>query len=290
MASVFPIADRYFCSVLGQTCPNRRYLISATSIGQVDDTPPGLADYPANGTIFDRLDAQGLSWKDYYTDLATVELYPPLYLKNAGTKVVPIAGFYTDAAAGTLPDVCLVEPDYSTQSEENPQNIAVGEQFAAGVIDAVMAGPAWARTLLIWTYDEHGGYYDHVPPPPALAPDDIAPQVPAGQSSYDGFRRYGFRVPFAVVSPWARRDYVSHRVMDHTSICKLIESKWNLPAMTYRDANAEPMLDMLDLRYPAFREPPALATPLLGTDPGALACNATGPGTIPPPGSISPAP
>ena len=103
MASVFPIADRYFCSVLGQTYPNRRYLISATSLGLVDDTTPGLSDYPPNGTIFDRLDAQGLSWKDYYTDLATTELYPPLYLKNLGTNVVPIAGFFTAAAAAPCP-------------------------------------------------------------------------------------------------------------------------------------------------------------------------------------------
>ncbi len=212
LASVFPISDRYFCSVLGQTYPNRRYLISATSIGQVDDTTPALTDYPANGTIFDRLDAQNITWRDYYTDLATVELYPELYLKNVGSKVLPITAFYTDAAAGTLPSVCLVEPDYSTQSEENPQNIAVGEQFAAGVINAVMSGPAWDRTLLIWTYDEHGGYYDHVPPPPALAPDNIPPAVPAGESAYDGFHRYGFRVPFAMVSPWARRDYISHQV------------------------------------------------------------------------------
>jgi phospholipase C len=289
LASVFPISDRYFCSVLGQTYPNRRFLISATSIGQVDDTTPALSDYPPNGTIFDRLDAQGVSWRDYYTDLPTVELYPQLYLKNAGTKVVPIAQFYTDAAAGTLPGVCLVEPNYGTQSEENPQNVAVGEQFAAGVISAVMSGPGWDRTLLIWTYDEHGGYYDHVPPPRALAPDSIPPAVPAGQSSYDGFHRYGFRVPFAVVSPWARRHYVSHQVSDHTGICALIEAKWNLPAMTLRDANANPMLDMIDLRYPAFRTPPQLAQPLLATDPGAMACSTNGPGTIPPPGSVSPA-
>jgi phospholipase C len=71
MASVFPIADRYFCSVLGQTYPNRRYLLAATSIGQVDDTTPALTDYPPNGTIFDLLDANGITWKDYYTDLAT---------------------------------------------------------------------------------------------------------------------------------------------------------------------------------------------------------------------------
>jgi len=75
--------------------------------------------------------------------------------------------------------------------------------------------------------------------------------------------------------------------MDHASICALVEAKWNLPAMTYRDANASPMLDMLDLRRPAFRTPPRLARPLLGTDPGSLTCLKTGPGTIPPPDSIS---
>jgi phospholipase C len=288
LASVFPIADRYFSSVLGQTFPNRRYLISATSIGQINDTLPALTDYPANGTIFDRLDAAGISWRDYFTTLPTVELYPQLFFKNQGTKVVPIAGFFADAAAGTLPGFCLVEPDYTTQSEENPQNIAAGEQFAARVVNAVMTGPLWDRTLLIWTYDEHGGYYDHVPPPPALAPDGIPPDLTAGDSAYNGFAQYGFRVPFAIVSPWARPRYVSHRTFDHTSICALVEAKWNLPAMTFRDANANVMLDMLDLRRPAFLTPPPLAQPLLDTDPNASACDVSGPGTIPPPGSVSP--
>jgi phospholipase C len=142
------------------------------------------------------------------------------------------------------------------------------------------------NTLLIWTFDEHGGYYDHVVPPAALAPDAIAPHGPA----YSGFRQYGFRVPCAVVSPWARPGYISHRVFDHTSICALVEAKWNLPAMTYRDANAQTMLDMLDLSRPAFQRPPRLARPLLDTDPRAMACSTKGPGTIPPPGSISPRP
>jgi phospholipase C len=298
MASIFPIGDRYFCPVLGQTYPNRRYLISATSIGQVNDTTPALTDYPANGTIFDRLDAQSITWKDYYSTLSTTELYPELYLKNVGTKVVPIGvpgtsstpptGFFADAANGTLPSFTLVEPNYDTQSEEDPQNIVVGEQFAAAVINAVMTGPGWPGTMLIWTYDEHGGYFDHVPPPPALAPDDIPPAVPAGESTYNGFAQYGFRVPMAVISPFARPRHVSHRVMDHTSICALAEAKWNLPAMTYRDANASNMLHMLDLRHPAFLSPPALAQPLLSTDPSALACSTSGPGTIPPPGSVTP--
>ncbi len=290
MASVFPISDRYFCSVLGQTYPNRRYLISATSLGFVNDTTPALTDYPPNGTIFDKVAAAGVSWRDYYTDLATTELYPELYLKNLGTNVVPIADFFTDAAAGALPGLSLVEPNYSVQSEEDPQNIAAGEAFAARVINAVMTGPGWSRTLLIWTYDEHGGYFDHVPPPPAIPPDDIPPDVSAGESAYNGFAQYGFRVPMAVISPWARPGYVSHRINDHTSICALVEAKWNLPAMTCRDANAGNLLDMVDLRFPAFLRPPPLAQPLLDTDPASLACSVTGPGVIPPPGSVSPPP
>jgi phospholipase C len=281
-----PIADRYFCSVLGQTYPNRRYLLAATSIGQIDDFPPAPTDYPANGTIFDQFDAHGITWKDYYSTTPSAELYPPLYEKNAGTKVVAIADFFTDAAAGTLPNYCIVEPDYGNQSEENPQNIAVGEEFAASVINAVINGPGWEKTVLLLTYDEHGGYYDHVPPPPAIAPDSIGPTLLPGENGFDGFHRYGFRVPFALISPWARPFFVSHEVYDHTSILKLAETKWNLPALTYRDANANAMLDMLQFRWPFFAEP-ELAQPLAVTDPSALSCSTNGPGTIPPPGSVT---
>jgi phospholipase C len=287
LASVFPLADRYFASLLGQTFPNRRYLLAATSFGQVGDDLPTLTTYPPNGTIQDRLDAHGITWKTYY-DLAsnpTTLLFPPLFFKNP-EKHVSNVEFFVDAAAGNLPNFCIVDPNYGNQSEENPQNIARGESFAARVVNAVLASPAWDRTLLVWTYDEHGGYYDHVPPPSAVRPDDIPPEVPADQL-YDGFARYGFRVPCVVVSPWARRHHVSHTVYDHTSILKLVETKWNLPAMTYRDANANSLLNMLDLRHPAFAEPPRLASPLLDVDPAADACSVTGPGTIPPPGSIT---
>jgi phospholipase C len=283
MASVFPIADRYFCSVLGQTFPNRRYLMAATSLGMIDDIPPSPFAYPKNGTIFDRLHKAGVTWRDYYSVLPTIGLFPPLLVKYPGHLAL-VSEFFEDAKAGTLPGFSLVEPNYGTQSEEDPQNIAVGEQFAAKVMDAVMQGPGWRNTLLIWTFDEHGGYYDHVVPPAAIAPDNIAPHGPA----FTGFKQYGFRVPCAVVSPYARPRHVSHQVFDHTSICALVEAKWNLPAMTYRDANAHNMLDMVDLSRPAFLRPPRLARPLLDTDPGAMACSKNGPGAIPPPGSISP--
>ena len=289
LASVFPLADRYFCSVLGQTWPNRRYLMAATSLGLVDDDPLQILNYPANGTIFDRLHGAGVTWRDYFSVLTptpSMGLFPDLLVKYP-SHLAPVSEFFAAAKAGTLPGFCLVEPDYLVSSEEEPQNIALGERFAAKVIDAVMSGPGWDSTLLIWAFDEHGGYYDHVVPPAAIPPDDIAPKA---SPAYTGFAQYGFRVPCAIVSPWARASYVSHRVFDHTSICALVETKWNLPAMTRRDANAHNMLDMLDLSKPAFRHPPALAKPLLDTDPGTLACTLTGPGTIPPPGSVSPPP
>jgi phospholipase C len=281
----FPIADRYFCSVMGQTYPNRRYLLAATSIGQTDDTPPGTSDYPTNGTIFDQFNEHGITWKDYYGSLPSIFLYPPLYRRNP-KKIAPIADFFTDVAAGKLPNYCLVEPDYSNQSEENPQNIAVGEEFASKVINAVVNGPGWEKTVVLLTYDEHGGYYDHVPPPRAIAPDSIAPVVLPGEHQYDGFRRYGFRVPFALISPWARPFFVSHETYDHSSILKLVETKWNLPALTYRDANAMAMLDMLQFEWPFFAEP-EFAPPLVEIDPSALSCSTKGPGQIPPPGSIT---
>jgi phospholipase C len=288
LASVFPIADRYFCSLLGPTFPNRRYLMAATSMGMINDTVPSPTAYPQNGTIFDRLHDVGVPWKDYFsvTSIASqLALFPPLLVKYAG-NLRPVNEFYEDAHAGTLPGLSLVEPNYGLYSEESPQNIALGERFAAKVINAVMSGPAWESTLLIWCYDEHGGYYDHVDPPQAIPPDDIPPSVNGG-NAYSGFSRYGFRVPCAVISPWSRPNYVSHNVFDHTSICALVEAKWNLAAMTRRDANAQNMLDMLDLSQPHFKQPPQLAKPLLEQNLAALECIVTGPGTIPPPGSVS---
>jgi phospholipase C len=292
LASVFPVADRYFSSMLGPTFPNRRYLIAATSIGMINNTIPSLTGYPANGTIFDRLHDAGVTWKDYFspaTLVPSLALFPKLLIRYP-SHIADQDDFFADAAAGRLPGFSLVEPNYMLNSEEDPQNIALGEQFAAKVIRAVMAGPAWKSTLLIWTFDEHGGYFDHVVPPRAIAPDNIPPAVNGGPS-YTGFHQYGFRVPCVVVSPWARPNYVSHQIFDHTSICALVEKKWNLRALTRRDANAHNMLDMLDLRTRAFAHPPKLDKPLLDAQPRqALLCNDTGPGTIPPPGSISPAP
>jgi phospholipase C len=118
----------------------------------------------------------------------------------------------------------------------------------------------WPRTLLIYTYDEHGGYYDHVPPPAAVPPDDTPPKL-GPEDVPGGYDSYGVRVPAIIASPYARPSSVSDVVHDHTSVLATIEHKWNLPALTYRDANANPVFDLLDLGTPALLEPPELSGP-----------------------------
>ncbi len=264
LGQVFPVADRWFCSVLAQTYPNRRFLMAGTAAGIVSTTTASLlAPTPPNGTIFDRLNAHHITWKDYYSDLPAVAVIPDVLKKNP-KNIAKASQFITDAAAGKLPSVSFVDPNFSHQSEEDPQDIRQGERFAAAIINAAMHGKAWSKTLLILTYDEHGGYYDHVAPPAAIKPDNIPPEITVPPDLPGGYDRYGFRVPSVIVSPYARRNYVSHVVHDHTSILKLIETKWNLPAMTFRDANADNLLDSLDFKSkPAFLKPPKLAAPAL---------------------------
>jgi phospholipase C len=283
LAATFPLADRWFAPCLGQTQPNRRYLLAATSVGMVDDILPYNVIPALNGTIFDRLDEHGIAWRNYHAS------FPPtsyLFLGNAirgHASVVPIEQFFADAKSGSLPGFAIIDPDFNHNSGENPQNVARAEVFAASVVRAVMESPAWPRTLLVWTFDEGGGYYDHVPPPQAVAPDIIPPLPPAAW--HDGFARYGFRVPAVVVSPWSRPGHVTSVVHDHTSILAMVERKWNLPAMTHRDGCAADLSDFLDLTRQAFAAPPELAAPLAG--PAQLACETSGPGRIPPPGSVT---
>jgi phospholipase C len=280
LARTFTLCDRWFGSCLAQTYPNRRFLLAGTAAGIVSTSIDALtAPAPPNGNIMERLDAHGISWRDYYSDLPGVGVLLDYALAHQ-EHLSPIAQYFTDAAAGTLPAVSFVDPVFDMQSEENPQDIQVGEEFASRVINAAMAGPGWPHTLLIWLYDEHGGYYDHVPPPRAVPPDDIPPDIDVPPDFPGGYDRYGFRVPAVIVSPWSRPHHVSHRVRDHTAVLKLIETKWNLPALTLRDANANDLLDCLDFRRAAFREPPTLPAPGLVARP--THCTPGDPGPIPP--------
>lgn len=323
LARTFPLADRWFCSCLGPTFPNRRFLVSGTANGLIDDELASIIDYPRGGTLFDLLDRYGVSWANYHhgsgRELSrtrflaggrlqldrrarllgrhlfpgvvgqvrgqlqcTANLYPLGFLRIR-RHLLPVERFFAEAEAGTLPAVSIVDPDFEHASEENPQDVQLGEGFAAAVVDAVLRGPGWRHTLLVWLYDEHGGYYDHVPPPAAVEPDGVRPRslLDAGQPlrwllRHSGLGRHvreddvaagrydrlGFRVPAVLISPWSKPGFVSSEVYDHTSVLKLIEEKWNLPPLTERDAAARAPWDMVDLEAaPAFADAPTLAPP-----------------------------
>jgi phospholipase C len=146
----------------------------------------------------------------------------------------------------------------ATGSNEEGDDVKIGQAFVARVVRAVTSSPEWKSTLLIWLYDEHGGFYDHVPSPRAPAPDAIRPVLNPGDEP-GGYDQYGIRVPAVVVSAYAKPHAVTNVLHDHTSILREIERTWNLPALTYRDANANDLRDFLDLRHPALQTPPALA-------------------------------
>ncbi len=256
LANTFAIGDRYFCSVLGPTFPNRFYLLTGTSFGHIRNDMQVFAQR----TIFDELDAQNIAWKVYRHDFA----YASLFHVNR-KNLVPIAAFFSDASAGLLPPVSFIDGSIGVATVENdehpPANIQQGQQLVAKVVNALLASPNWATSALFFTYDEHGGFYDHVPPPRACVPDSIAPLLdPADPDSSlpAQFDRYGFRVPFVVVSPYAKPGFVSHVVYDHTSILRFIETRFELPALTDRDANALPLLDLFDFSRAALLHPPAL--------------------------------
>ena len=279
LAKTFPVCDRYFCSVLAQTYPNRRFLLAGTAFGLIATETSSITGIPPNGTIFDRLDAHGISWASYATNVSTLYVIADIVKKNP-SRIKTIDQFHADARSGRLPAVSYVDPNILTGTEENPQDLSLGEHFVSTVVNSLLNSPLWDRTLFVWTYDEHGGYYDHVPPPSAVPPDDIPPDIDPATDQHGGYDRYGFRVPTVVASPYSKPQFVSHTVYDHTSVLKTIERKWNLPAMTYRDANANDLLDCLDLRRRAFADPPALAAP--GNPTGISRCSPAPAGEQPP--------
>lgn len=290
LAKTFTLANRWFCSVPAQTYPNRRFLMAGTASGVIATDTDNISIYPPNGTIWDRLSTYGITWRNYFSDAPTTAVILDTIFRHP-LNIGPIEEFFVDAALGTLPSVSLVDcnmgaiqgevpgvigdlpypvptfaatPDLiintTCQSEENPEDVQLGEAFVASVVKAAMSGPAWQRTLLVWMYDEHGGYYDHVAPPAAIAPDSTPPDLQSGDQP-GGYDLYGIRVPVVVVSPYSKRNAVTNLVHDHTSVLATIEQQWNLPALTYRDANAASLADFLDPSVMTFAEPPDLAAP-----------------------------
>jgi len=356
LAQTFAMSDRHFCSVVGPTFPNRAYEMAATSFGHVTTNeifPPGVNPanpfiinnsdgyMPVTGSIFDLLDANGITWLNYAEDLGTSPIFRgdrPAFLtahirqifQNVLIKSFnPTANnFFQDAAAGTLPQVSFIDPSFINDQlltpagpvfvgpghgfetdEHPPFDIRAGEYVTSQIINAVRNGPNWKDSVIFLTYDEHGGSYDHVAPPAApqggaLNPDGIDPGLcedlsnppaslmPGGGAECEfsesdvaaicstftaetapypamcaNFNQLGFRVPFIVISPFAKPHYVSHTVGDHTSMLAFIEQRF-LPDgshLTLRDQNASRLQDMFD-----FNKSPSLNA-VIGTAPAPVA-------------------
>jgi phospholipase C len=258
LASTFAIADRNFSDVLGPTLPNRLYLYAGTSFGIVD----GTIDTDFHRTIFRALNQRGISWKVYQSDVAAGLLTASFLVDSIG-HIASIDDFAEDARQDRLPAVSWVDPVLLTatatlSSEEPPADMQVGQQFVYRQVAALMSSSSWATSAMFITYDETGGLYDHVPPPAACPPDGTPPSE---QADLGGFDRHGFRVPLFVVSPYAKAHFVSHAIHSHTSILRFIETRFGLPALTARDANADALLDMFDFANPSFLSPPDLQAP-----------------------------
>jgi phospholipase C len=243
-ARAYTTCDAFFSSILGPTYPNRIFQHAAQT-DRLDNTL-ALSTLP---TIWDRLAAAGVNAKYYYSDVSFLWLW--------GTKYLPIMDSYDqfliDAQAGNLPHVAFVEPRFiedstGTSGSDHPHgDIRVGDAFLAQTFHAVADGPDWPRSVFIATYDEWGGFFDHVSPPRAAAPNGVDPDIVGGKALL------GMRIPVVVASPYSRGDNANPRVVsqvfDHTSVLKLIEWRWDLAPLTSRDASADVgnLLDALDL-------------------------------------------
>ncbi|MDP9161045.1 MAG: hypothetical protein M3O09_12570 [Acidobacteriota bacterium] len=289
MASNFATSDRWFSPVMSRTNPNREYLISGTSFGFAYPNGTNAQDnfQIPSPIIFEKLQGAGITWRVYVhpdpkaatygslncaaNDTTPQCLYQISYLHNFTygqtiinqypQNIAPIAQFYSDAAAGTLPQVVQIEPasnagldehaadfDPTTQNPTPCCSVQAGAAYVKSLMDAVMGtpgnpSPSWKDSVFILTYDEFGGFYDHVQPQPTISPDL---RKPVDLFSGDvctlttgplcDFTYTGYRVPLIVVSPFTKRNYVSHSVADYTAILKLIESRFNLSPLTNRDA------------------------------------------------------
>ena len=264
--STFAMSDHHFCSVLGPTWVNRDYYLSGTSFGLIRNSPiPQERLPPDDFNIFVQLERANVSWRVYSQTGAFIWISYPRWGLSARTRehTREYDRFLTDLAAGDVAEVTYLEPSIVgvegvDATDEHPHaNMQYGQEWVAEIIRAIMASPIWAESAIILTYDEWGGFYDHVPPPEACDPGDFPPDLGAGDAPGE-FDRLGFRVPLVVVSPWSRPGYVSDRTTDLTSVTRLLQARYLLPAMTTRDANAWPLLDMFDFSTQAFATPPEL--------------------------------
>jgi phospholipase C len=265
LALQYTVCDRYFCSILGPTFPNRMYSHAAQT-DRLSNTFT-LSTLP---TIWDRLAAAGVSGTYYFSNLPFLGLW--------GAKYIPISRpyeqFLVDAAAGTLPAVSFIDPrftvaDLGEGNDDHPHaDVRAGDAFLADTFFAVANGPLWPRTVFVITYDEWGGFFDHVAPPRATAANGVDQDIVRGKTLL------GFRIPVCIASPFSRKTRdddrdddddddgnrkarVANSVFDHTSILKFIEWRWQLSPLSPRDASSDitNLAHALRFRDPDFSVP-----------------------------------
>ena len=290
MASNFGTSDTWYSPVMTRTSPNRMYLLAATSGGHV---------YPLNNfphltekIIFQILQNAGISWKIYVHPAANgatdpASLYKQSYIQNFTygqtilntypQNLVPISQYFTDLQNGTLPSFAFIEPasavsldEHASDQDTSPTvapNIKAGANYVSTLINGLMNSSSWKDSVFILTYDEAGGFYDHVAPVPTVSPDGIAPIDLLPGDTCTGtsgptcdFTYTGYRVPLIVVSPFAKKNYVSHTVADYTAILKLVETRFGLASMTSRDAAQMDMTEFFDFSNPPWMTPPTPPT------------------------------
>ncbi len=282
LAKGFAVSARWFAAVPTQTFPNRAFAVAGTSLGYVDNSARG---HPAFDTpsVFGKLADAGQTWKIYgYSGVPlTAGDFPDTVQPGPNGEVVSgFTRFQDDAAKGQLAAFSYIEPEWATyrvgtgdhnfqmENDQHPvSNLAVGEKLLYDVYQALHNGPAWAKTLLIVTYDEHGGNYDHVHPPTgAIAPDGII-----GPSGFD-FTRFGVRVPAVIVSPLIPPGTILRAPengppFDHTSIIATLRARFGLAALGKRDAAAPGVGSVLSLPTPRTDDPLARIKPPTAADP-----------------------
>jgi phospholipase C len=290
MASQFATSDRWFSPVMSRTAPNREYLIAATSQGDVYPigTDSGDQSLLTATTIFQRLEAAGVSWKIYVnTDntpcssnptpqclltLSYVQNFhwgqsiPTTYPQN----IADMNQYFSDVNNNALPQVAIIEPasaagldEHGSDSDQYPIDIQLGANYVSSLINALMTSVSWKDSVFILTFDEFGGLYDHVAPQATVSPDGIKPQdllpndiCTTSTGPTCDFTYTGYRLPLIVVSPYTRPHYVSHTVMDTTAILRLIEARFHVAALTKRDAAQKSMAEFFNFNSPAWMTPP----------------------------------